>query len=275
MPVVDGQRGRAFDVRDRSIGADDVAAAVAREGSAIQLRCPEPGPIHDRVGIVEPGRSYPLRAALAAAARQRGRAVPQDDELAAIRDRLAELELPEVSLGAVRRRVAETEDTTGLEEQVVALRGQLEAARERGDDSEALAEARERAVADLAERRTERLAAEQSLERARISARAARDRREERLQLQDRERNLERAARRMLAASMEPAFERALSALPGSAATTVGESPGSVDGPDALGALAICRIARLRAPVIVAGDWYDSATAAAAALDAPVILVDP
>lgn len=289
MPIVDGERGRAFDLRDRDVDAGAVARAIAADGHptdepstdepsaevSIDVRCPDPGPVHDRVGVVKRGRSYPLQTALAAVARQRGYESSVDEELRDVRDRLAALELPPVSLAAERRRVAETDDATDLEERVAALRGQLEAARERGDDPDALSEARERAVTDLTERRTERLAAEQSLEHARSSARAARDRREERLRLEDRERNLERDARRELAAAMKPSFERALAALPGDAATADADgSPGRIDGADPLGALAVCRIAPISAPIVVAGEWFDAATAAAAALDAPVVLVE-
>lgn len=283
MPIVDGERGRAFDLRDSDVDADDVVAVITGDAgggdqpidAAIEIRCPDPGPVHDRVGIVEPGQSYPLQAALAAAARRKGRESAVAEELREVRDRLAALDLPPVSVVEARRRVAETDDATALEEQVATLRGQLEAARERGDDPEALADARERAVADLTERRTERLAAEQSLDSARTAARAARDRREERLRLEDRERNLERAARRELAGALQPAFERALSAVPGDAETSDDdESPGTVDGPDALGALAVCRIAKISAPIVVAGKWFPSATAAGAALDAPVVLVE-
>lgn len=282
MPVVDGERGRAFDLRDRPIDVDDVADAIARDESnddreqAIDVRCAEPGPVHQRVGVVEQGRSYPLQAALAAAARQLGHESAVADELAGVRERLASLELPAVSLENERRQVAETDDATALKEEVATLRGQLEAARDRGDDPEALAEARERAVADLTERRTGRLAAEQSLERARTSAREARDRREERLRLEDREGNLEREARAELAATIEPSFERALASLPccESPAELLGDSPGAVEGPDAVGALAVCRLAPIAAPVIVAGDWFRSATVARTTLDAPVILVE-
>ncbi|AGN02474.1 hypothetical protein L593_12675 [Salinarchaeum sp. Harcht-Bsk1] len=270
--MLDGERGRSFDLRDREITAEDVSAAIRTESAPIDLRCAERGPIHERVGVVEPDRTYPLQAALAAVARERGLEASQGSELAEVRARLAALELPTVSLAEQRRRIADTDDAASLEEQVSTLRGQLEAARERGEDHEALAEARERAVAELAERRTERIAAEQSLDRARRSAREARDRREDRLELEDRERNLERAARRELAGELQAAFDRALDALPGDA--TAGESPGSVEGPAAIGALAVCRVARIRAPVVVAGDWFDAATAAAAALDAPVVLVD-
>lgn len=277
MPIVDGERGRAFDLRNRSVNA--VAVADAIDGSAapsaapIEIRCAKPGPVHQRVGMIDSDRSsYPLQAALAATARQRGLRSTRQEALRDVRDRLAALELPPVSLAEERRRVAETEDASTLEEQVATLRGQLDAARERGDDPAALAEARERAVADLTERRTERLAAEQSLDRARTSARAARNRREERLRLEDRERNLERDARRELASELQPTFERALAAVPATATPT--DSPGTVDGPDAVGALAVARIAPLRAPVVVAGDWFASATAGAATLDGPVILVD-
>lgn len=284
MPIVDGERGRAFDLRDSDVEMDDVVAAIATvrddagggvDPESIRIRCPDPGPVHDRVGVVEPERTYPLQAALAAAARQLGFEGIGAEELRQVRDRLAALELPPVSLAEARRRVAETDDATGLAEQVATLRGELDAARERGDDPDALAEARERAVAELTERRTERLAAEQSLESARTAAREARDRREQRLRLEDRERNLERTARRDLAGSVQPAFERALSALPGDATTIDdADSPGRIDGSDALGALAVCRIAPVSAPIVVAGEWFASATAAAGALDAPVVLVE-
>lgn len=272
MPILDGERGRAFDLRARPVCAGAVAAAVRNEPAPIDVRCATPGPLYERVGILEPDRSYAVQAALAAVARQRGLRSSQSDELAAVRDEIAALDPPPVSLADERRAVAATDDAAALEERVATLRGQLERARDRGDDPTELAEARQRAVADLAESRTERIAAEQSLARARSDAREARDAREERLRLQDRERNLERDARHELAGALRQPFERALQALPGDA--SAGTSPGSVDGPDALGALAVCRIARIHAPVVVAGDWFDDATAAAAALDAPVVLVD-
>jgi hypothetical protein len=228
------------------------------------------------VGVIESGRSYPLQAALAAAARRLGYESAVGEELAEVRERLASLELPAVSLEDERRRVAETADSTALEEEVATLRGQLEAARDRGADPEALADARERAVADLTERRTLRLAAEQSLERARTSARQARDRREERLRLEDHERNLEQEARRELAERLQPAVERALAGLPccGASPEVTGDSPWNLDGPDAVGALAICRLAPVSAPVVVTDEWFSSASRASAALTAPVILVE-
>lgn len=235
------------------------------------VRCPPPGPVHDRVGVVRSGREYPLRAALAATARWLGYESSVSDELEGVRERLAALDPPAVSLDEERRRVAETETGDELVERVAALRGQLDAARDRGEDPAALEAATERAVADLASRRTERLAAEQSLERARKHARERRDRLEERLELQDRERNLEREARRELATALQGSFERALAAVPGS--TTTGARPWQVEDQVA-GALAVCRIAPLSAPVVVAVDRFSSARAAAAALDAPVVLVE-
>lgn len=281
MPVVDGEPGRAFDLRDRAVDVDEVATALrggpddagdASADGSITVRCPSPGPVHRRVGVVRPDRSYPLQAALAAAARSRGHEASVADELADVRRRLEAIDPPAVSLADERRHVASADAPDGLEERLASLRGQLEIARERGEDAEDLAAARERAVADLAERRTTRIAAEQRLERARSAARDARDRREERLRLEDRERNLERRARRDLAERMQAAFERAIDALPGEA--SAGEPPGRVVGPDADGALAVCRLARLQAPVVVAVDRFQTAEAAAAALDAPVLLVD-
>lgn len=163
MPVVDGQRGRAFDFRDRPIDARELAATI-QDGSVgdgeattdrpdrVDVRCPQPGPVHERVGIVEPGRSYPLQAALAVAARTLGHESSVATELADLRARLGALDPPGVTLEDERRRVAATDDAAALEEEVATLGGQLDAARERGDDLEALAEARERAVADLTER---------------------------------------------------------------------------------------------------------------------------
>lgn len=277
MPVVEGRRGRAFDLRDSSVTASDVAAAIAGEEAPISVRCPAPGPVHDRVGVVRPDREYPIRAALAATARALGREAAQRAELERVRERLRELEPPDVSLAAERRRLAETDAAADLEERVAELRGQLEAARERGDDPDALEDATERAVADLAARRTERLAAEQSLERAREDARERRDRREERLRLQDRERNVEREARRELAESLRSTFERALAAVPGDAAPCdcVSDEPPWRVGDPVAGALAVCRIAPVSAPVVVAADRFPSARAATAALAAPAILVEP
>lgn len=270
MPIVDAQRGRAFDLRDRDVAAADVEAAIRGADAPVSVSCPPPGAVHERVGVVRLDRDYPVQAALAAAARALGYEASQSSELAAVRERLAALDPPDVSLDAERRRVAETESADELEERVAALRGQLDAARERGDDPDALEAATERAVADLTERRTERLAAEQSLERERERARERRDRREERLRLQDRVQNLERDARRELATALVASFERALDAVPGDA-TTDGE-PWRVADPVA-GALAVCRVAPLSAPVVLAVDRFSSARAAAAALDAPVVLV--
>lgn len=124
----------------------------------------------------------------------------------------------------------------------------------------------------LADRETERIAAEEALSIARDAARRARDRRERRLELQDRERNLGREVRRRLTAAIEPRFRRALAAVPGEC--SLGEAPGAIEGDRATAALAVCRLASLSAPVVIALDRFPAATAASAALDAPVILVD-
>jgi len=265
--------GRAVDCRAEPISAVEVAAAVRGEPAPIELSCARPGPLHERVGILERGRSYPLRTAIALAARSRGWSTSVDEDLAAVRERLASLDPPAVSTATARRRLAETEDGAALEDRVTALRGQLVAARDRGEEPEALAEARERAVAELTERQTERVAAEQRLERARAAARSARDRREQRLRLEDRERNLLSRARDELVAAAEPHVRRALDALPVEAAP--GDDPADVDGPEVAGAMAACRIGRVRAPIAVALPRFGAPVEAAAALDAPVVLVSP
>lgn len=51
-----------------------------------------------------------------------------------------------------------------------------------------------------------------------------------------------------------------------------GAGPSDYDGPAATAALAVARVAALRAPVAVAGNYFAD-TAGAAALDAPVVLL--
>lgn len=270
---LDGEtyRGRAIDLRDSPTDASEVAAAIRDDSEAITVRCPAPGPVHSRVGIVRPDRSYPLRAALAATARCLGYRSSRDPELTAVRKELASLNLSQISTASEREALAEVDDVDEPAERVAALRGRIEAARERGESPGGSPVELREAIAELSERHTERAAAEQALERAREKARKARDRRERRLRLQDREHNLQQTARRELAATIEPVFERALDAVPGECVP--GDRPGVVRGDETTAALAICRIAPLSAPVVVACDRFPNPGAAAAALAAPTILI--
>lgn len=266
-------RGNAIDLRGHPVDADTVHGAIHGDDGPVTVRCSGPGPVHDRLGVIRPGRCYPIRAALALVARQRGHDASVDPELATVREELAAIDPPSVSTEAQRRRLAESDGGTDLETRVAELRGRIAAARTGADDAdvEALQSELETVTTRLVEHRTDRIAAEQALSSARQAARRARDRRERRLELRDRERNLQRRARRELAATVEREFARALSVVPGACRT--GDAPGTVDGDQTTAALAVCRLATIAAPVVLACDRFDSADAAASTLDAPVVLV--
>ncbi|WP_327050568.1 DUF7856 family protein [Halomicrococcus gelatinilyticus] len=267
--------GRAVDLTDRGLSPSAVAAAVREEGAGgvdLTVRCPDPGPVHDRVGVVTPNATVSVRAALAAAARSRGLSAPQDDEIAATANRIAAVDVPDVSLQEARRRVAEAEgDETELRERVAALRGRVQALRETGTDPADAEAELATATRQLSEAETERIAAEQALERARDRAETAHDRREERLRLRDRKANLERAARDHLARQVHAEFRDAVAAVPGEG--SAGTRPGEFEGDDATAALAVARVADVDAPLVLAVDRFASATAAADRLDVPVLHV--
>lgn len=268
------RRDRAVDLRafafDATIVADAVRAANGAD-SPLSVDCPDPGPAHEHVGAITPDRGLARRAALAAAARSRGRAAPQDADLAAVRERLDALDPPSVDLRAARERAADASDAEAeLRERVASLRGRVRALREVEDAAgvgASLADAEddlEAATRRLSEVETERIAAEQALARARERAREARETRRERLRLEDRAGNLRRAAREHLADWVADDFEAALESVPeGVPSATVRD------------ALAVARVAALDAPVALAGDAdpFGSAEAAARWLDAPVVLV--
>jgi murein DD-endopeptidase MepM/ murein hydrolase activator NlpD len=281
--------GHAIDlrgVRERcgvELDAQRVAAAVRSDWSGVEfdagsddggdektdvaIDCPDPGPVHEHVDVIRTGMAVRRRAALAAAARSRGRTAPQADELAAVRERLDALDAPEIDLRDARRRVADASDEeTALRERVATLQGRVQALREvRGERSEERSDA-ESELAEATRRlsavETERIAAEQALARARERAAANRERRRERLRLRDRADNLRRAAREYLAGTVREAFEDARDAVPAGA---TGESVGA--------ALAVARVTELDAPVVLARNVgaFESVDAAARWLDAPVI----
>lgn len=266
-------------VTDRSVSIDDSTATdcAIPDDLSVSIECQRPGPAHDHIGAIRAGMDLRLRSALAAAARSRGHAAPQADELAAVRDRLDSLDAPEIDLQRARRRVADASDTEAeLRERVATLQGRVQALRETSDegggdrtqnttveDAEAeLAEATRR----LSEVETERIAAEQALARARERAKANRERRRKRLRLQDRADNLRRTAREHLAETVHEVFADARDSLPADADDpTLGGSVGD--------ALAVARVAELSAPVVLArdADPFGSAEAAARWLDGPVL----
>ncbi|MFC7081752.1 hypothetical protein [Halorussus caseinilyticus] len=267
--------GRAIDLRGvdfEGVGVDASAVADAiragpGESSAVVIDCPDPGPAHAHVGVIRAEMDVSLRVALAAAARSRGHTAPQAEELAAVRDRLDALDVPEIDLRRARRRVAEASDVADeLRERVATLQGRVQALRgtPAGEDLDAAESDLEDATRRLSEVETERIAAEQALSRARDRARANRARRRERLRLADRESNLRRRVRETLADEVREAFEGARSRAPSNA---VRESVRT--------ALAVARVAELDAPVVLVSgvDCFESAEAAARWLDTPVISV--
>ncbi|WP_435100662.1 hypothetical protein [Halarchaeum sp. P4] len=260
---VDGRvvRTNALDLREHDVTHEDALAAIHDADGWIA--CPSPSTVHVHVGLVD---SSTLRTAdavtraLAAAARSRGEHAEQDDEIAAARTELAD-DVPEVEgLETARERVATVSaDVESLRERVERLGGMVAALREADADDETVGADHRAAVATLVDAETERAAAVETLERLQREVREVHDLRERRLRLEDRERRLARAARADLAARMRPSFERARRAVP--------------DGPWR-DAFAVVRVARVRAPVViaVADGPFERASRAAACLDAPVVL---
>ncbi|NHN41787.1 hypothetical protein G9C85_09105 [Halorubellus sp. JP-L1] len=284
--------GRAVDCREREVSPGALAAAIRRSDAAglagsnrenncdsdgaVSVYCEDPRPVHEHVGLVGPSTSVDVRPALAAAARSRDVSVAAASSLAAARADLAAVEVPDVDLAAARERVAAAREAAeAVQADVAAARGAVQA---REDVDADVAVGRERlraAVATASERETELVAAEQALERERERARRARDARSRRLELEDRVGRLERTVRESLVRSMWATFADAVATVPGGDPSVVGAEPGSFAGGDATAALAIARVASMRAPVVVSVDRFASAEHAADVLDAPVLLASP
>lgn len=216
--------------------------------------------LHDHVAVVAPGLSLQRREALVAAARSRGLTASVDDELRAVRERLADLDEPVPSLAAARRRVADAEaDLEARRERVATLRGRLQET-----DDEALAEEYRVEIRALSEAETERAAAGEALAAARERARQARDVREDRLRLEDRVANLERRTREELVEAVRPEVDAAVRAAPGA------EASGYEAAEPVTAALALVRVGVVRVPVVLACRRFEGAAAAEAWLEAPV-----
>lgn len=272
---VDGlvRTGRAVDLRALGVSARAVDDAIEGSGGGVTVDCPAPGPLHDHVGQIQAGMSVGIRTALAAIARQRGLGTPLDDELAALRAELESIEPPEPDVAPARERLGAVDEAELAErrEAVAARRGAVQARLELEADVEPAREALSEAVAALANAQTDRVAAEQTLDRARKRARETRARRRERLRIEDRIGNLERAARKHLARELRAPFVAGVAAVPGEG--SVPGAPSSFTGDEVTVALALARLADLRAPVVLAADRFRTAAAAARCLDAPVVLV--
>ncbi|MHB9287329.1 hypothetical protein ACKVMT_09865 [Halobacteriales archaeon Cl-PHB] len=270
--VVRGRTGTVSPPVAPETVATAIRQGVARRGeTTVRVTCKRPHAVHQRVGCVTPEMSLRPRTALAEAGRARGLATPVDDRLAECRATLAAVtaDRPETdgTGTVVRRDVAEAETATArLRERVAAARGRLQARREAGLDEDPAATDLAAAVGELSEVETAAAAATERHETVRRSTRETRTHLEERFRLEDEVGNLEREARRHLVARLEPAYEAALAAVPG-----LEGWDGPFDAPTDAMALAVARVAGFDAPVVVAGDRFDDADAAARWLGAPVL----
>jgi len=269
-PVV--RCGRALPI-ERAVDPETLATAV-REGHArtgvgtIAVEAPAPSPVHEHVGCIRPGMGLRRLTALARAARTRGLSTPQDEEIAAVREELADLEIASERTAEHRRTAAEARtDRDRLRETVAAARGRLEAARDAGSGTETAAAALEDAIRRLSEAETDATAARERLERARASKQARRDRRERQFRLEDRLANLQRDARADLVESVRDAYRDAVATVPSPSR----ETPGDV-GP-VTAALAIARVADCDAPLVLACNRFDTPDRASDVLDAPVLKI--
>jgi hypothetical protein len=252
--------GSVADLRDADVDSDDVATAVRGADGPVQVHCPTPGPLFDRVGHVHPEMGLRIRTALAVAARTRGLTPPQNAEIERLRAERDEIAIDEQAL---QHADPPDDDPRALRERVAELRGRIQAleASDR-DASDEKAELRQ-AAARLSEAQTTRIAAAET----RRDARTERDRRERRLRLEDRIANRERDARSWLVERVREPYERVVFAL----------DPGAdpFDCPPPIAALGILRVADQRGPVVLATDQFPSPAAAASWIEGPVVRCRP
>ncbi|GAD52008.1 hypothetical protein MBEHAL_0768 [Halarchaeum acidiphilum MH1-52-1] len=258
---VDGVSGEtvrtsALDLRETDVTATEALAAIRDpEG---WIRCPTPTAMHEHVGLLDGPRAVGTTA-LVAAARSRGYEVPEMSALDDVRAALAG-PVPDVrGLRDVRERIAALdEEVAARRERVERLGGMVAAFREVDAADDGVRAAHRSAAAALADVETDRIAAAETYGRLRREARATRDERERRLRLEDEERRLRRARDASLAAAIRPSYERARRAVPGGPWCDV---------------LALARVARTRAPLVLVGGPFERRARAAACLDASVVLV--
>lgn len=258
----------AVDLREAPISLDTVRAAIQGCHPRLQTEYPDPTRWWPTLGM--PGDATAPLDRLVAAARSRGHHPPAERALAAAERELREITLERVDTDETRRRLAEAgTEVERLREEVATARGRLQSRREMGAETAAAEATLDDAVQRLSEAETERVAAEQAHEAAQRRARDAREARERRLRLQDRVANRRRDTRHALVASVDDAFAAAVDSLPGTA--TLSLDPLRVEDDEVTAALAAVRIADLQAPVIDTTGRFESASAAAEALDGPVV----
>ena len=255
--------GRAVDLRCRPVAGGDVAAAVRGAWPLPAVDAPSPGPVYDYCGHVHPAMGLRTKTALAVAARSKGHETAQDEAIAELRNRLADLDRAEPTLPRAREPVDDA-TVAELRESVAEARGRLVARETLGAETDAAEQRVRETATTLAERETERTATRQSRRQRRDRAREYRDRQAERRRLADRLANRRRDARRALVESITPQFTAAIDAVPGPTPSDPFEAPVSA-------ALAVLKLAETDAPVVLETDRFRSPAAAADWLDAPVV----
>lgn len=256
----------ALDLREQSVDRAALVAAIRDDPSPYTVECPQPGPVHDRAGVLVPEMGLETKTALAAAARSRGIETDHDDRIERLADDLAAL-TASIEDDHSPASGPPPGDVARLRERTAELRGQvsaLEAAD--ADPTDARARLRETA-ARLSELETRRIAAEQTRERTR----ELRDRRERRLRLEDRLANARRDARAALVEAVRVEYAAAVDAV------SVADPADPFDAPPPSAALAVLRVADVRAPVVLdvalpdAAEWVTTPDTLASWLDAPVL----
>lgn len=256
--------GRVVDVRTRRVEGGAIAASVRGQRCLPVVACPSPPAVYAYAGHVHLSMGLRTRTALAAAARSQGHETPQDDAIADRRAQLADLNRSAPDLPDPVDPVPES-TIDGLQETVATHRGRLTARRDVGADPEAARADLRDAATQLSEQQTRRTAAQETRELRRERARAYRDTLETQRRLSDELANLQRTARATLVDRLARAFARAVEAVPGSTPSD------PFDASPVTAALAVLRLARTPAPVVLETGRFESPSAAADFLDAPVV----
>jgi len=287
------EEGPVVDLRNPT-RSEPPALALTR---AIRSGCPTrrdaptvhaspPGSTHAHVARIQGDTTIRTRPALVAAAADLGVETSHDDDLAAALRSLRALSpapIDDAELREARRRAADAgAETDRLRERAATVRGQVTALREAAVDDathpsgpdESLAEA-EAALSDVTRQlsavATERVAAAQRLRLLERQARSARDQRNARIRLEDRVENCRRRVRTARVATVSDAFDAARTEL----RQRIDHGALADCQPDLLDALAVTRIAPIRAPVFVDGDLADALGGPDAAFDrlrAPMLI---
>ena len=255
--------GRAVDLRGRDVDAAAMAAAVRNE-TTLPVAEADATPVYDYCGYVHPEMGLRTRTALAVAARSRGYETSYDGTIADLREDLAAETSSAPDLPPAREPVSGSK-IAELRERAASQRGRLQAREGLGAATAEIEGDLRETARRLTECETERTAVEERRTRRRELAREYRDRLAERRRLADRLANRRRDAREMLVDQIRDQFVSALDTVPGPTPSAPFEAP------PVTAALAILRLARTPAPLVLAVDRFETPPAAAETLEAPVI----